>query len=187
MGFAVHMFAPERDWFAMRRMFKNTGNFDRDLERAVKAAGTFLIKRIKSGIAQGAPGGQRLEPNAPSTQARKGMNFPLVETGFMLRSIRSRVRRSRGRVTMSIGFPSGLRHPNDPRHTVAEIAAFAEFGFRHKLTGRTIRRSFIMPVLLKEQSKVMNLFTKTFSAGVTSRFKVIGPSVTRGPRASFKF
>lgn len=163
-----------------------TKTFKPEMMKAMRKVGIFLKSRVLKGVRRGAPGGRILQRNAPATIDRKRSSKPLIDTGQMLGSIVTRTnRRGTIRIRTTVGPQKFSRRKTKRRspRTNARVAAFHEFGFRHRggiLTGaRKIRRRFLRPVLTAERPHIIRIFRKEFGRAVSQRLFFFGPNAPR--------
>jgi hypothetical protein len=144
------------DWDRAKRLLTN--GLDQRLARAIRQAtiknALLLVREIKRGIRDQAPGGQQFAPLAQVTIERKGSSKALIDTGFLVSGITQKI--------LSDGAFVGLLRTSVYKdgESVANIGATMEFGatINHP-SGATIvipPRPFLHPVMEKYRDQVMD-------------------------------
>lgn len=112
------------DWDKAKALLTN--GFDQRLALAVRQAtiknALLLVREIKRGIRDQAPGGKQFEPLAQVTIDRKGSSKALIDTGFLVNSITQKI--------LSDGAFVGLLRTSVYKggESVANIGAIMEYG-----------------------------------------------------------
>jgi len=142
------------DWKKLESALRNC--LPARMERALREASTknalLLVREIKKGIRDQAPGGQQFAELAPSTIEKKGSSKALIDTGFLLSSITQQIMSDKA----FVGLLRGTRN-KDGEETV-NIGAIMEFGatIKHP-NGATIiipPRPFLHPVMEKYKDEI---------------------------------
>jgi hypothetical protein len=142
------------DWDRAKRLLTN--GLDQRLARAIRQAtiknALLLVREIKRGIRDQAPGGKQFAPLAQVTIDRKGSSKALIDTGFLVSSITQKI--------LSDGAFVGLLRTSVYKdgESVANIGAIMEYGatINHP-SGATIvipPRPFLHPVMEKYRAEV---------------------------------
>ena len=144
------------DWERAKRLLTN--GLDQRLARAIRQAtiknAVLLVREIKRGIRDQAPGGKQFPPLAQVTIDRKGSSKALIDSGFLINSITQKI--------LSDGAFVGLLRTSAYKdgESVANIAAIMEYGatINHP-SGAVIvipPRPFLHPVMEKYRDEVMD-------------------------------
>lgn len=142
------------DWDKAKRLLTN--GLDQRLGRAIRQAtiknALLLVREIKRGIRDQAPGGEQFPPLAQVTIDRKGSSKALIDTGFLVSAITQKI--------LSDGAFVGLLRTSVYKggESVANIGAIMEYGcsIQHP-SGATIvipPRPFLHPVMEKYRAEV---------------------------------
>lgn len=133
------------------------GGFGKRFELAIRQAtiknALLLVREIKRGIRDQAPGGKQFAPLAQVTIERKGSSKALIDTGFLLNAITQKI--------LSDGAFIGLLRTSISKdgESVANIGAIMEYGctINHP-SGAVIvipPRPFLHPTMLKYRDEVI--------------------------------
>lgn len=143
------------DWGKVRDLL--THNPGQRIALAVRKAtiknAMLLVREIKRGIRDQAPGGQKFIPLAQVTIARKGSSKALIDTGFLLNSITQKIMADQA-------FVGLLRETvNKDGENMVNIGAVMEFGatINHP-SGAVIvipPRPFLHPTMEKYRDEVV--------------------------------
>jgi hypothetical protein len=112
------------DWEKAKALLTN--GFNQRLARAIRQAtiknAVLLVREIKRGIRDQAPGGKEFAPLAQVTIDRKGSSKALIDTGFLINSITQKI--------LSDGAFVGLLKASVYKdgESVANIGAIMEYG-----------------------------------------------------------
>lgn len=143
------------DWDKAKALLTN--GFNRRLALAIRQAtiknALLLVREIKRGIRDQAPGGKAFAPLAQITIDRKGSSKALIDTGFLLNAITQKI--------LSDGAFVGLLRTSISKdgESVANIGAIMEYGctINHP-SGAVIvipPRPFLHPTMLKYRGEVI--------------------------------
>lgn len=143
------------DWSEAEALLTN--GFRQRLALAVRQAtiknALLLVREIKRGIRDQAPGGKQFAPLAQVTIERKGSSKALIDTGFLLNAITQKI--------LSDGAFIGLLRTSISKNgeSVANIGAIMEYGctINHP-SGAVIvipPRPFLHPTMLKYRDEVI--------------------------------
>jgi phage gpG-like protein len=143
------------DWKRVERLL--TGNLASRFQVAVYKAtvknALLLVREIKRGIKNQAPGDQPFVRLAESTIRKKGSSKALIDTGFLVNSITQKIMGDKA----FIGLLRTVR--NKSGDEIANIGAIMEFGatINHPNGGVIIipPRPFMHPVMKKYRSTVI--------------------------------
>ena len=135
-----------------------TNGFNQRLALAIRQAtiknALLLVREIKRGIRDQAPGGQQFAPLAQVTIDRKGSSKALIDTGFLVNSITQKI--------MSDGAFVGLLRTSVHKdgESLANVGAIMEYGctINHP-SGAVIvipPRPFLHPTMEKYRDQVMD-------------------------------
>lgn len=154
----------EGDWEKAKHLL--TGNVGVRLTLALRQAtiknALFLVREIKLGIRNQAPGGKTFVQLAQSTIDRKGSSKALIDTGFLMNSITQRIMKDQA-------FVGLLRTAqNKSGESLANIGAIMEYGatIEHP-SGATIiipPRPFLHPVMEKHLPKIRENYRVAITA-----------------------
>ena len=133
------------------------GGFGKRFELVIRQAtiknALLLVREIKRGIRDQAPGGKQFAPLAQVTIERKGSSKALIHTGFLLNAITQKI--------LSDGAFIGLLRTSISKggESVANIGAIMEYGctINHP-SGAVIvipPRPFLHPTMLKYRDEVI--------------------------------
>lgn len=143
-----------------------TDGLDQRLALAVRQAtiknALLLVREIKRGIRDQAPGGKQFEPLAEATIKRKGSSKALVDTGFLVNAITQKILSDQafvGLLRMSI-YKDG--------ESVANVGAIMEYGatINHP-SGAVIvipPRPFLHPTMEKYRSEVIKNYREALAS-----------------------
>lgn len=143
------------DWSKAKRLLCN--NPSQQILQAVRKAtlknALLLVREIKCGIRDQAPGGQEFAPLAQATIDRKGSSKALIDTGFMVNSITQKIMADQA-------FVGLLRETvNESGENMANIGAIMEYGATiNRPSGAVIiipPRPFLHPTMVKYQDQVI--------------------------------
>ena len=143
------------DWEKAKNLLSNNLGHRMSLEirKATIKNALLLVREIKRGIRDQAPGGQQFAPLAQIIIDRKGSSKALIDTGFLINSITQKI--------MSDGAFVGLLKTSVYKdgETVANIGAIMEYGctINHP-SGAVIvipPRPFLHPTMVKYQDEVL--------------------------------
>lgn len=123
------------------------------VRRTLHQMGLFLAARIQQNIRLGRIGHSRIRANMQSTIDKKGSRKPLIDTGHMLAEIQTWPGDTLN--SQRVGIPTGITH-SDTRRTVAQVGHLNEAG-----TVLTEARSFLLPTVLLEAGRLMEIMAKT--------------------------
>lgn len=143
------------DWDKAKALLTN--GFNRRLALAIRQAtiknALLLVREIKRGIRDQAPGGEAFAPLAQVTIERKGSSKALIDTGFLLSAITQKI--------LSDGAFIGLLRTSIHKggESVANIGAILEYGatINHP-SGAVIvipPRPFLHPTMEKYRDEVI--------------------------------
>ena len=143
------------DWGTAKRLLTN--GFDQRLANAIRQAtiknAMLLVREIKRGIRDQAPGGKQFTPLAQITIDKKGSSKALIDSGFLINSKTQKIMSDRAFV--------GLLRTSISKdgESVANIGAIMEYGatINHP-SGAVIvipPRPFLHPTMVKYRSEVM--------------------------------
>ncbi len=168
-------------------------NVKKRQELAVRKVALMAEREIKLGIRNGAPGGQKFKPLAPSTLLLRRGSKPLIDSGSLLRSVSTTYDKST--MTAFVGVHRNTKGPGGKK--LLNIAIVHEFGtkpyvipvtdgvrrlfwFLHFASGGNINpldpnkteilhpgvpaRPFIRPTIEKIRPKLQAELEKTFKA-----------------------
>ncbi|MHB9037896.1 MAG: phage virion morphogenesis protein [Armatimonadota bacterium] len=152
------------DWDKAKRLLG--GDLNQRLNLAIRAAtiknALLLVREIKRGIRDQAPGGKQFAPLAQVTIERKGSSKALIDTGFLLSSITQKI--------MSDGAFVGLLKTSvsEDGENVASIAAIMEYGctINHP-SGAVIvipPRPFLHPTMEKYRDEVIDNYRQALAS-----------------------
>ncbi|MHB1000757.1 MAG: phage virion morphogenesis protein [Armatimonadota bacterium] len=143
------------DWDRARDLLTNNLGHRMALEirKATIKNALLLVREIKRGIRNQAPGSQQFAPLAEVTIKRKGSSKALIDTGFLVNSITQKI--------MSDSAFIGLLNTsiNKDGENMANIGAIMEYGctINHP-SGAVIiipPRPFLHPTMVKYQDQVI--------------------------------
>ena len=145
------------DWgLVLKKLDKLGVNIDKATKKATVKAAMLLVREIKIGIRNQAPGGKAFVPLADSTIDRKGSSKALIDTGFLLNAITQKIVNDQAFVGIlrgSVGKDGTDR---------ANIGAIMEFGATITMpSGRTFTippRPFIHPTFEAMRPKILKLY-----------------------------
>lgn len=133
-----------------------------EIRKATIKNALLLVREIKHGIRDQAPGGQQFTPLAQITIDHKGSSKALIDTGFLINSITQKI--------MSDGAFVGLLKTSVYKdgETVANIGAIMEYGctINHP-NGAVIvipPRPFLHPTMVKYQDEVLQNYREALLA-----------------------
>lgn len=143
------------DWEKAKTLL--TDGFNQRLARAIRQAtiknAVLLVREIKRGIRDQAPGGKSFAPLANVTIEKKGSSKALIDTGFLINSITQKI--------LSDGAFVGLLRTSVYKdgESVANIGAIMEYGcsINHP-SGAVIvipPRPFLHPTMEKYRDEVI--------------------------------
>lgn len=159
MQIDVERFGPWEQ--ALKGYLHLSENLQRALEREVRKMAVLLVREIKKGIVKGAPGGQTLAANKPSTIAKKGSSKPLIDDGLLLSSIVEVIKGDRA----FVGLLYTAR--NADGSSVANIGAVMEFGATITMPNGTVvvipPRPFLSPVMKLHVDTYLNNIKKAIA------------------------
>lgn len=128
------------------------------LSRAAMKSAALLVREIKKGIRDQAPGGQAFVPLAQSTIDAKESSKALIDTGFLVNAITQQIMGDRA----FVGLFRGTRNAGGDE--IVNIGAIMEYGATiRQPNGVTIvipARPFISPVMEKHRETIKNIFTE---------------------------
>lgn len=172
----------DADVAELRRRLGNPGKIEAALRRAVLKQAHWMRKQMVDGLKSGAPAGQTLAPNAPSTKLLKGSSKPLIKSATMLGSIAvirkgkgvfiGIKRKSRKGVNLAILHEKGavIKQTVTPRQRrFFMMLSKKMFGkmFAPKVGAqikiRVPARPFLTPVMDKETPELMTRISKSFA------------------------
>ena len=145
------------DWMkAVNRLEKLGQDIDKVTKRATIKAAMLLVREIKLGIRNQAPGGKPFVPLAESTIDKKGSSKALIDTGFLINAITQKIVNDQAFVGIlrgSVGKDGTDR---------ANIGAIMEFGATITMpSGRTViipPRPFIHPTFEVMRPKIISMY-----------------------------
>jgi hypothetical protein len=144
------------DWAKVRgKLEKNPGA---RLRAAIRTAtirnATLLVREIKKGIRDQAPGGQAFPPLAEVTIKRKGSSKALIDTGFLLAKITERIL---GDGSAFVGLLRGTT--NKAGGDLVNIGAVMEYGATIEQANGVVivipPRPFLHPTMERYRGKVI--------------------------------
>lgn len=144
------------DWKAVRaKLEKNPGA---RLRMAIRMAtvrnAALLVREIKKGIRDQAPGGKAFPPLAEVTIRRKGSSKALIDTGFLLSSVTERIL---GDGSAFVGLLRGTA--NKAGGDLVNIGAVMEYGATIEQANGVVivipPRPFLHPTMEKYRSQVL--------------------------------
>ena len=152
------------DWDKAKELLCN--NPGRRLALAIRQAtiknALLLVREIKRGIRDQAPGGKQFEPLAQVTIDRKGSSKALIDTGFLVNAITQKI--------MSDGAFVGLLRTSIRKdgESVANIGAIMEYGatINHP-SGAVIvipPRPFLHPTMEKYRDQVIRNYREALAS-----------------------
>ncbi len=148
------------DWKRLEAALHNClpARMERALHEAATKCALVLVREIKKGIKDQAPGGKAFTPLAKVTIAKKGSSKALIDTGFLLSSITQVIEGD----TAFVGLLRGTR--NKDGDEIVNIGAVMEFGatIKHP-SGATIvipARPFLHPVMEKHKDEIKKIFAE---------------------------
>ena len=143
------------DWNKAKALLTN--GFSQRLSLAIRKAtiknAMLLVREIKRGIRDQAPGGKQFTPLAQITIKRKGSSKALIDTGFLINSITQKI--------MSDQAFVGLLRTSVYKdgENVANIGAIMEYGCTIKHPSGAVivipPRPFLHPTMKKYRNEVM--------------------------------
>lgn len=143
------------DWDRVRELLGNNlgHRMVEEIRKATVKNALLLVREIKRGIRDQAPGGVHFAPLAQVTIDRKGSSKALIDTGFLVNSITQKIMSDRAFVGL---LRTSVRSDGQ---SVANIAAIMEYGctINHP-SGAVIvipPRPFLHPTMVKYQDQVM--------------------------------
>ncbi len=146
------------DWKKVRmKLARNPGaRLSLAVHQATIRAALLLVRQIKLGIRNQAPGGEAFVPNAPSTIREKGSSKALIDTGFLVASVAEKILKDGAFVGLlrSVQTKDGQE--------LANIGAIMEYGatIEHP-AGHTIvipPRPFLAPTFEKFRPVVIGFY-----------------------------
>lgn len=142
------------DWKKLETALRNSlpARIEIALREASTKSAMLLVREIKKGIRDQAPGGQSFVELAPSTIEKKGSSKALIDTGFLLSSITQKIMSDKA----FVGLLRGTR--NKDGEEMVNIGAIMEFGatIQHP-NGATIvipPRPFLHPVMEQYRDEI---------------------------------
>jgi len=154
----------------------------------VRRAALFTEKELKKGIRSGAPGGKKFKPLAPSTRILRKGRKPLIDTGSLLRSIKTTLIKARlsafvgvHRTTAGGAFNVALVHEFGSAPFVIPVTPAVRrlFWYLHFVSNGKIlplspsktqimhpgvpARPFVRPTIQKIQPQLHGVMLKTFA------------------------
>ena len=143
------------DWDKVKELLTN--GFSQRLSLAIRKATIkntlLLVREIKRGIRDQAPGGKDFTPLAQVTIDRKGSSKALIDTGFLINSITQKIMSDQA----FIGLLRTSVYKNG--ESVANIGAIMEYGCTIKQPNGAVivipPRPFLHPTMEKYQNEVM--------------------------------
>lgn len=166
----------------LRKRLGNPKRVESAIRIAVAKEAQWLRKKMVEGLKSGAPAGQQLAPNAPSTRLLKGSSKPLIKSATMLNSI-AVIRKGKG-VFIGIkrktrkGVNLAILHEKGAviRQTVTSRQRRFLMMLSQRMFGRMFAprvgaqiqiripaRPFITPVMEKEVPTLQRRILKTFA------------------------
>ncbi len=148
------------DWTRLDAVLKNClpARMEKALNRAATKCALLLVREIKKGIKNQAPGGKAFEPLAKVTIEKKGSSKALIDTGFLLSSITQVTEGDKA----FVGLLRGTRDKNGDE--IVNIGAIMEFGATiQQPNGVTIvipARPFLHPVMEKYLPEIKAIFAE---------------------------
>jgi len=143
------------DWNRAKELLTNNLGHRMALEirKATIKNAVLLVREIKRGIRDQAPGGQQFVPLAQVTIDRKGSSKALIDTGLLINSITQKIMSDRA----FVGLLSTSVHKDG--ESLANIGAIMEYGCTIRQPGGTVivipPRPFLHPTMVKYRDKVM--------------------------------
>lgn len=112
------------NWKKAKALLSNpkAAKLKRDLYKATVQSALQLERDIKKGIQSQAPGGKPFKPLAPSTVMAKGSSKALIDTGFLINAITTRIQGEKAFVGLLRGTTNKDGEP------IANIGASMEYG-----------------------------------------------------------
>lgn len=151
------------DWAKVKAILANPGKkLQAAVRRATIRSALLLVREIKKGIRDQAPGGIAFPPLSEVTIDRKGSSKALIDTGFLINAITQRLMQDRafvGLLRSSIG-PDGQDRAN--------IGAIMEHGATITMpNGNTVvipPRPFIHPTLDKLKPQILGFYQQAIQS-----------------------
>ena len=150
------------DWEKAKALLTNPGlKISAALQRATIKVAVLLVREIKKGIRDQAPGGEPFAPLAESTVKRKGSSKALIDTGFLINKITQLIVKDKA----FVGLLRGTVHPKSG--DLVNIGAVMEYGatIRHP-NGAVIvipPRPFLHPVMVKYRGQIQDIYREALA------------------------